>query len=477
MVLPEETMADSHATATYQVEPDFAARQAILWAVAWLVGAATFALIVNALLIVPDIGGGLPFLAYGRLRAVAETTLWFGWLATAGFAITYGVLPRITNSQLHNEALGAAATMSWSLLLTIGIGALLLGVNQGRPMAELPAGVDIGLGLMLVFVLYNAGVTVVRRRERTLYVSGWYILAAALVAPIVFVIGNLPVFSGVTDLIVSGFYTNGIEMLWLLPVGLAAAHYVVPVETGNALHSSALARAGFWSLIAAGGWTGQRLYLKGPAPDYLESIAVAMTFVLLVPVVSSIVNLIATGRGRWHLMTNAFGSRFAVAGLGLLAAWIVLVVAAAVPWVSRFLGASGFAGAVRYLGAFGVLTSFALAFIYHAYPLMVGRDWYSRPLVAFHFWATLVAVAFGTVVHIASSAAQAGVLAASGAAGLAGAAQASVEVGRLFQIGALCASGLFCAAQFAFVYNTYRTSKSGALVRVIASPATVGGRA
>src|SRR5438094_245482 len=82
------------------------------------------------------------------------------------------------------------------------------------------------------------------------------LLAATLLAPIVYVVGNLPVFRGVTDLIASGFYQTGLMMLWFLPAGLAVAYYVVPVETGNPLYSGALARAGFWSLIFAGGWTG-----------------------------------------------------------------------------------------------------------------------------------------------------------------------------------------------------------------------------
>src|SRR5581483_11143453 len=283
-------MAEVRSGGTYRVEPDFAARQSILWSIAWLVGAAGLAVVLYALLLVPGITHAIPLLSYGRLHAVADTTLWFGWLATAGFAAAYAIVPRIAEVQLHNEVLGAATTLTWSVLLTVGVAGLVLGVNQGRLLAELPAGIDLGVLLMLVFVLFNVGATVVRRREKTLYVSGWYLLAASLLAPIVYVVGNLPIIRGLSGLIASGFYQNGLMMLWFLPVGLAIAHYVIPVETGNALYSGALARAGFWSLIFAGGWTGQRLFLKGPGPRYLESIAVAMTFVLLVPVLSSVAN-------------------------------------------------------------------------------------------------------------------------------------------------------------------------------------------
>lgn len=469
-------MAEARA-ATYQVEPDFAARQTIVWAIAWLVGAASLTLALSMLLYFPDLGGVVPFLSYGRLRAVADTALWFGWLGTAAFAAVFAIVPRITNSQLHNEALGAATTLTWSVLLTAGIGTLLLGRSQGRPLGELPAGVDVGLALMLIVVLYNAGVTVVRRRERTLYVSGWYLLAAALSAPIVFVIGNLPLFEGATDMIVSGFYQSGLEMLWLLSVGLAVAHYVVPVETGNPLYSSGLARASFWSLVFAGGWTGQRFFVKGPGPDYLESIAIAMTAVLLVPVVSSAANLLATGRGRWHLLGRAFGLRFAVTGLVLSIAWIVLVVVSAQPRISRYAGLTSVHGAQRFLAGFGALTMLALALIYHAYPLMVGRDWYSRPLASFHYWGTLAAVVIGTATLLGSAAVQAGVLAAAGATGSADALLAGTGPQRILALSGIAAAALLTTAQVTFAYNTFRTSRAGPFVHVAAFAEQVGSRA
>lgn len=454
-------MVEARAT-TYQVEPDFAARQSILWAIAWLVGGVTVTLALHALVIRPELTGDFGFLSYGRLRGVAETTIVFGWLGTIGFAAIFAILPRITEVQLHNEVLGAATTLTWSVLLTGGILALLLGRSQGRLLGELPAGADLGIALMLVLVLYNAGVTAVRRREQTIYVSGWYLLAAALLAPIVFVAGNLPVFSGVTDVLVSGFYLNGIELLWLLPIGLAVAHYVVPVETGNPLYSSALARAAFWSLIFAGGWTGQRFFMKGPSPNYLDTIAVAMSAVLLVPALSAAANLFATGRDRWELLSRAFGLRFAVAGLGLMVAWIALVVLSTVPSVSRFVGLTAWQSGIRHLAFFGVFSSFAFAFIYHAYPLMVGRDWFSRSIASFHFWTTEIGVLLGTIFLLATGAAQAaggpdfrGVIVVLRA--LTGLAFAAVAV-----------------AQYAFAYNTFRTSRAGPFVHVMSASAAVG---
>ncbi len=454
-------MVEARSTSAYRVEPDFAARQSVLWAIAWLVGGVTVTLATQVLLVLPDLTGDLGFLSYGRLRGVADTTIFFGWLAVAGFAAIYALLPRITEVQLHNEVLGAATTLTWSVIVTGGILALIIGINQGRPLGELPAGADLGMALMLVFVLYNAGVTVVRRRERTLYVTGWFLLAAALLAPVVFVIGNLPVFTGVTDAIVSGFYMNGIEMLWLLPVALGVAHYVVPVETGKGLYSATLARTTFWSLMFAGGWAGQRFFLNGPGPDYLETMAVAMTIVLIVPVLSAAANLYATGRERWGLISDSFALRFAGTGLALLVAWAVLVAFSAMPSVSRFVGASAWGAGIRHLAVFGVFSSFAFALIYHLYPLMVGRDWFSRSTASFHFWATQIGMIVGTVSLLAIGAAQS--VESSLTTSTASLPNTNV-IGLLRVVSAVAFAAVF-AAQYALAYNTFRTSRSGTFVQ------------
>jgi cytochrome c oxidase cbb3-type subunit I len=237
---------------TYGIEPDFAARQALVLAVAWLLISVTIGVLVHARFFFPDLLSGIEILSYGRLRAVFETFVVFGWLTTAGFATLFALLPRLTESQLHNEVLGAAAVLFWSLVLVFGAGTLIGGWAQGRLLAEVPAPIAAGLFVMMLFVLYNAGVTAVRRRVQSLYPTAWYLLAAAFLLPIVYVVGNVPVFSGITDALVQGFYLNGLEMLWLLPIALAIAHYVIPVETGNALYSMRVARVGFWTLVAVG---------------------------------------------------------------------------------------------------------------------------------------------------------------------------------------------------------------------------------
>jgi cbb3-type cytochrome oxidase subunit 1 len=152
-----------------------------------------------------------------------------------------------------------------------------------------------------------------------------------------------------------------------------------------------------------------------------------------------------------------------VTALGLLVAWIALVVLGSIPSISRFVGLTAWGAGVRHLAFFGVFSSFAFAFVYHAYPLMVGRDWYSFRLASFHFWTTEIGVLAGTVLLLATGTAQA-----------AGPVEGANVVGALRLLTAIVFVAV-AAAQYAFAYNTFRTARAGPYVRVASRAAVAVG--
>jgi hypothetical protein len=110
-----------------------------------------------------------------------------------------------------------------------------------------------------------------------------------------------------------------------------------------------------------------------------------------------------------------------------------------------------------------VFSSFAFGFIYHAYPLMVGRDWFSRSLAAFHFWTTEIGVVLGTVFLLATGTAQA-----------AGAPPDGLDVVVVLRVLTGLSFAAIALAQYAFAYNTFRTSRAGPFVHVMSASAAVG---
>jgi cytochrome c oxidase cbb3-type subunit 1 len=448
-----------------QYEPDIAARTAIISAVVWAVAAGGIAVLTQWRLVWPGIGGGLAPMSYGRLRAVQDNVLLLGFLSTAAFAAVFAILPRLAGIRLHNEILGSTTVVWWALLLLAGAGALALGFSRGRPLAELPSPFALALALFALLVAYNGTLTIVRRRERTLYVSAWYLLAAITALPILLVLGHVSVLEGAGDAIMNGFYRNGMEVLWLVPVGLGIAYYVVPETTGAGISSRRVALVGFWSLALAGGWCGARFGIWGPAPEYLQSIGGAMTVVLLVPVLSAVSNLLASARGHYPLIATDFGFRFTVAGLVALAAWAVAAALSAMGPVAGAVGLTAWDSGVSALLALGVASSFAFALVYHFYPRLVGRGWYSPSLSSAHFWLSLSSVGAWVMTRLGEGLWQAGA-ASSGAIH-------APPIG-------LRASAFGCAAIFAFAqlvlaWHVHKTARAGEPILLVSgSYATVG---
>lgn len=470
-----------------EYEPDIAARTAMLSAVGWVVIASSTAALVRIRLLFPDILTGAGFLSYGRLRALEDTFSVFGWLSMAGLAAVFAVVPRLAGARLYNEILGSTAAVWWTGTIFVASATLLvpgtvlgaqIGYNQGRPYAELPIAADAVLGFLLLLVAFNTGMTVARRRERTLYVSVWYLLAAVVWFPIVLAAGNLTILSGIVDWIVNGFYVQGLFWLWLAPVGLGVAYYVVPDATGNPLHSRQLSFIGFWTLALAGGWTGQVTGVWGPAPDYLETIAIVMSAVLVVPVLSTVSNLYATGRGRWGLLADEYGLRFVATGLGGLALWAGITAATAARSPSRVLGLTAFRAGLDVLAVWGVFSAFAFGLVYHMYPRLVGRAWYSRRLCAFHFWTTLGSAAAAATLLMVHGAIQGETsLAWSRAGDLGGYARLVQELAlsaRAFQVLGAVAMCVLALAQLALMSNVYMTSRRGDPLQLVQAPVHAG---
>jgi cytochrome c oxidase cbb3-type subunit I/II len=180
-----------------------------------------------------------------------------------------------------------------------------------------------------------------------------------------------------------------------------------------------------------------------------------MTFVLLIPVLSAAANLYASGRDRWNLVSEFYGMRFAASGLGLAVGWIVLVATTTVPSFNRFVGVTAWQSGLHHLAVFGVFSSFGFAFVYHAYPLMVGRDWYSRGLASLHFWGTNIGVLAGVGFLFAAGAAQGALNGVNPGDAL------GPHVVVVLRMLAALAFVVVAAAQYVLIYNAIRTSRAG----------------
>ena len=197
-------------------------------------------------------------------------------------------------------------------------------------------------------------------------------MAALFCAPFVILAGALPAVRGIDDEIVLSFGISGLKLLWLVPLGIGAALYVVPNAGRAPLHSRQLAAIAFWGWFLFAPFAGPMRLVAGPAQDWLETLGVAATVALGVPLLAAVTLLLATYARRTALAHGA-DLRLALAGTGLLALWGLLALPTAGRTAGAYLHSTVATDGLSELALFGVAGALLLAGTFHALPSVSGN--------------------------------------------------------------------------------------------------------
>lgn len=360
-------------------------------AIAWLLVSGILALASSIQLVHPDFLSGWSFLSYGRLTALAETAFIYGWVGNAGLTVALWMLGRLSGEPLRapNWLLVGASFWNFSLLLAlIGIA---IGYGTAVPFFELPT-----VTIPILFLSYAAmavpGVLAwVGRRRDLMFASQWYAVAALFLFPWILAVGyfmldKIPV-QGAVQAVVGGWYAQALWTVWMAPLALAGAYYVVPRMTGKVLPAYDSAVLGFWILVVVGGFTGGRHLIGGPLPAWIASVAIVTTFLLLVHYVVVLLNLrVAWGGG---------GTALKFIGLGLFC-YVLGGFADAVTSVRGVAVNTQFTYfdvAQTQLALYGGVTLMLLGALYFALVRILGRPWCSAGLIRAHWALTVLGLA------------------------------------------------------------------------------------
>jgi cytochrome c oxidase cbb3-type subunit 1 len=350
--------------------------------VLWLVLAAVLALISSIQLHSPEFLADCALLTYGRAQALAETAFVYGWIGNAGLALTLWILCRLSGEPLRASNWAGTGAFFWNAGIAIGMAGIATGGATALPMLELPPYVQ-----PLLFAAYAsvalAGVAAwTGRRREFMFASHWYAVAALFFFPWLFSVAQVmllwfPV-HGVLQAIVAGWYAQGLWTLWIAPLSLAGAYYVVPRVAGRVLPAYDSAVFGFWCLLLVGGWTGGRHLIGGPVPAWISSVAIGAAYILLFHYIVVALNLRAGFAG------GGISLRFISFGVAAYALGGLLDAVTAVRGVAVITQFTHFDEAQRQFALQGGATMMLFGTLYFALPRIVGRPWASRGLVRGH---------------------------------------------------------------------------------------------
>jgi cbb3-type cytochrome c oxidase subunit I len=231
-----------------------------------------------------------------------------------------------------------------------------------------------------------------RRREPKLYISLWNFLAAAVILPLVYAVGNKVwdfsgAYYGMTDNIINYFYVHNLFNIWFTTAGLGLAYYLLPKLSGKPLYSHRLAVWGFFGV-----WTGQHHQLWSPAPEWLEILTVVFSMLALFPTTVFLYNFFMTMRGRWGRVRESIALRFLVVGALMWGFTCLQGLAQSFRSFSTLVHFTNWVVGHSHLAFVADYSLWAFALLYLALPHLVRRPIYSRKLAEWHFWLTTIGV-------------------------------------------------------------------------------------
>lgn len=357
---------------------------ALTWLVAgaaFLLAGALLLLLVAAQAVSPNLLTIGPATSVGRLRPAAYLLVVYGGLGMLGAGVALDVTRRIAKAAIQLDVLAKVAGAIVTAGVVLSAGAVLTGHSTGRVGFEMPWPLAVLIALGEVLVLGAVVRTAAKRTTDEVHPALWFVVAALVCAPFVLLAGALPRVHGVNDELVLAYGLNGLKMLWLVPLGMGVALYAVPAASRAALYSRQLAGIAFWGWFLFAPFAGPVRLVSGPAQNWVESVGVAATVALGIPVLAFVTLVFATYARRTSL-AHETGLRFALAGTGLLALWAVMASATAGRTAGAFLHGTPFPDGLAELALLGVAASFLLAGAFHGLPGIAGAHHLANPRVA-----------------------------------------------------------------------------------------------
>jgi cytochrome c oxidase cbb3-type subunit 1 len=351
-----------------------------------------FALIVAGKLQWPTLLGDISWLSYGRLRPIHTNGMLFGWLLAAQMGLCLYMVPRLCGVKLWSEKLGMATMWLWVVIILSAVVTLLVGDNQGLEYAELNLWIDALVVVAWVMFGINIFATVAIRKYQQMYVSLWYVMAAILWTAFVYITGNFAAeyTSGVNQANLNWFYVHNAVGLVFTPLGLGIGYYFIPKAAGTPLYSHRLSMIGFWSLAFVYVWTGAHHMLHGPISQWLQTVAILFSVMLMIPVWTLVWNFLATMKGEWQQLKDNVPVKFLMTGTIFYLLTCFQGPMHALRSVNAIVSKTDWIVGHAHMAVLGAFSFFAIGGAYYAVPRMLKTKLHSETLANTSFWLWLV---------------------------------------------------------------------------------------
>ncbi len=275
----------------------------------WGIIGMTVGLMLAFMFLYPNYTSGISWLSFGRLRPLHTNAIVFAFVGNAIFTGVYYSLQRLLKARMASDFLSNFNFWGWQLIIVGAAITLPLGFTSSKEYAELEWPFDIAIALVWVAFGVNMIWTMLKRRQRHLYVAIWFYLATFVTVAVLHIFNSLelPVsmfksysaYSGVQDALVQWWYGHNAVAFFLTTPFLGLMYYFIPKAANRPVYSYRLSIIHFWTLIFIYIWAGPHHLLYTALPTWAQNLGVAFSVTLIAPSWGGMINGLLTLRGAW----------------------------------------------------------------------------------------------------------------------------------------------------------------------------------
>jgi len=345
--------------------------------------------------------------SFSRLRPIHTNAVAYGFTMSGIFATWYYVGQRVLKVSMAESKflmlIGKLHFWIYFITLLLGVVSLFMGMTTSKEYAELEWPLDL---LITVFwVLWGVSIfgLIGIRRERTLYISIWYYIAAFLAVAMLHLFNNMEVptffvsgegswvhsvswYAGTNDALVQWWFGhNAVAFVFTTPI-VAMIYYFLPKESGQAVYSYKLSLLSFWGLMFVYLWAGGHHMLYSTIPDWVQTMGSVFSIVLILPSWGSAINMLLTMKGEWNQLQSSPLIKFMVLGSTFYMLSTLEGPIQAIKSVNALAHFTDWIPGHVHDGTLGWVGFMIIAGMYHMTPRLFKREIYSKKLMEIQFW-------------------------------------------------------------------------------------------
>jgi cytochrome c oxidase cbb3-type subunit I/II len=342
------------------------------------------------------------WLSFGRLRPLHTNAVIFAFAGNAFFTGCYYSTQRLLKARMFSDGLSRFHFWGWQAIIVSAAITLPMGFTQAKEYAELEWPIDIAIAVVWVVFAVNFFGTLIRRRERHLYVALWFYIASIVTVAILHIVNNLSmpaglfksysIYAGVQDAFMQWWYGHNAVAFFLTTPFLGLMYYFMPKAAEGPVFSYKLSILHFWSLVFMYIWAGPHHLHYTALPEWASTVGMLFSVMLWAPSWGGMINGLLTLRGAWHKVASDPILKFFVVGITAYGMSTFEGPMLSIKSVNALAHYTDWIIAHVHTGALGWNGFMTFGMVYWLLPRLFQTEIYSKKAMELHFWIGSVGI-------------------------------------------------------------------------------------